>query len=51
MGKDDFTSELLSIIAADDAVSCAIYARNNNLLRLDGNCIARRDQKLPWMIT
>jgi len=29
-------SEPLSIIAADDPVTCALYARDNNLLELDG---------------
>jgi hypothetical protein len=32
----EITAEPLSIIAADDPVSCAIYARDNNLLDVDG---------------
>ena len=32
----EITAEPLSIIAADDPVTCAIYARDNNLLELDG---------------
>jgi hypothetical protein len=31
----EITSEPLSIVAADDPVSCAIYARDNNLLEID----------------
>ena len=32
----EITMEPLSIIAKDDPVTCAIYARDNNLLELDG---------------
>jgi len=32
----EVTSEPLSIIGADDPVTCAIYAKENNLLDLDG---------------
>ena len=49
----EVTSEPLSIIAADDPVTCAIYAKENNLLDLDGwkrfKGIARRQQKLLRM--
>jgi hypothetical protein len=43
----EVTSEPLSIIAKDDPVTCAIYARENNLLELEGwrrfKDIARRE--------
>ena len=46
----EITSEPLSIIAADDPVTCAIYARENNLLELEGwkrfRRIAKRQKKL-----
>ena len=46
----EITSEPLSIIAADDPVTCAIYARDNNLLELDGwkrfKRLAKRQKKL-----
>ena len=32
----EITSEPLTIIAADDPVTCAIYAKENGLLDLDG---------------
>jgi len=32
----EITSEPLSIIAADDPITCAIYAQDNNLLDLEG---------------
>ena len=32
----EITSEPLSMIAADDPITCAIYARNNNLLDAEG---------------
>ena len=32
----EITEELLSIIAADDPVTCAAYAKNHNLLNLPG---------------
>ena len=50
----EITSELLSIIAADDPVSCALYVRDNGLLERDGwkrfKGIANRQQKLTRMI-
>ena len=50
----EVTTESLSIIAADDHVTCAIYARENNLLDLDGwkplKGIERRDKKLLKMV-
>ena len=50
----EITAEPLSIIAADDPVSCAIYARDNNLLDVDGwkrFCgIAKCQQKLHRMV-
>ena len=46
----EITSEPLSVIAADDPVTCAIYARENNLLELEGwkrfKRIAKRQKKL-----
>jgi hypothetical protein len=46
----EITSEPLSIIAADDPVTCAIYARDNDLLELDGwkrfKRLAKRQKKL-----
>lgn len=46
----EITSEPLSVIAADDPVTCAIYARENNLLELEGwkrfRHIARRQKKM-----
>ena len=50
----EITTEPLSIIAADDPVSCAIYARDNNLLDVDGwkqfHGIAKHQQKLHCMV-
>jgi len=50
----EVTSEPLSIIATDDPVTCAIYARESNLLDLDGwkhfKGIARWDKKLLCMV-
>jgi hypothetical protein len=50
----EITTEPLSIIAADDHVTCAIYARDNNLLELDGwkwfKGIARHEQKFKRMV-
>jgi hypothetical protein len=34
--NEEITTEPLAIIAADDPVTCAIYARDNKLLDLDG---------------
>ena len=49
----EITSEPLSIIAADDPVTCAIYAKENNLLELDGwkrfKNIAKRHKKMIRM--
>ena len=46
----DITSEKLSIIAANDPVTCAIYAKQNNLLKIEGwkrfKGIAKRQKKL-----
>ena len=46
----EITAEPLSIIAADDPVTCAIYAKQHNLLELDGwkqfKGIAKRQKKL-----
>jgi hypothetical protein len=48
------TYEPLHTIATDDPVTCAIYARDNNLLDLPGwkqfKSIARREQKLQRMV-
>ena len=50
----EITSEPLSVIAADDPVTCALYAKENNLLELDGwkrfKGIAKRQQKLLRMV-
>ena len=50
----DITSEPLSVIAADDPVICAIYAKENNLLHLPGwkrfMYIAKRQKKLTHMV-
>ena len=50
----EITSEPLGVIAADDPVTCAIYAKDNNLLELDGwkrfKVIARRQGKLLRMV-
>ena len=49
----EVSSEPLSIIAADDPVTCAIYARDNDLLGLDGwkrfRRIAKRQKQLYRM--
>ena len=46
----EITAEPLSIIAADDPVTCAIYAKQHNLLEFDGwkrfKGIAKRQKKL-----
>ena len=48
------TSEPLSIVAADDPVTCAIYAKENNLLEASGwkrfKPIAKREKKLLRMV-
>jgi hypothetical protein len=36
MGEWEITRELLKIIAADDTVTCAVYARENVLLDQPG---------------
>ena len=50
----EVTSEPLKEFAADDPVSCAIYAKDNDLLELDGwkrfNSIARRHKKYVRMV-
>ena len=49
----EITYEPLDIIAKDDPVTCAIYARKNNLLHLPGwkrfKGIAKREKKLSRM--
>jgi hypothetical protein len=44
----------LSAIAADDPVPCAIYARDNNLLDVDGwkhlNAISKRQKKFDLIV-
>ena len=49
----EITSEPLSIIAADDPVTCAIYAKQNKLLEVEGwkrfKGIAKRQKKLLRM--
>ena len=51
----EITSEPLSILASDDPVTCAIYARDNGLLELDGwkrfKRITKRDKKMLRMVT
>ena len=48
------TFELLSIIAADDPVTCAAYAKDNDLLALDGwhrfRSLAKKDKVLARAI-
>jgi len=50
----EITSEPLNVIASDDPVTCAIYARENNLLDLPGwkrfKSIARREGKFLRMV-
>src|SRR5210317_64504 len=50
----EITPEPLSVIGKDDAVACAIYARDNNLLELDGwkrfKSIAKKHKKLLRMV-
>ena len=50
----EITSEPLSVIAADDPVTCAIYAREQDLLDQEGwkrfKGIAKRDKKLLRMV-
>ena len=50
----EVTSEPLSIVAADDPVTCAIYAKENNLLEAPGwkhfKPIAKREKKLLRMV-
>ena len=49
----EITSEPLSVIAADDPVTCAIYARDNNLLDVEGwkrfKRLANKQKKLYRM--
>jgi hypothetical protein len=48
------TAEPLSVIAKDDPFTCAIYARDNNLLELEGwrhfKSIANRELKFRCLI-
>ena len=50
----EITSEPLTVIAADDPVTCAIYAKENNLLDLPGwrrfKAIAKRQKKFTRMV-
>lgn len=50
----EITSEPLNVIAADDPVTCAIYAKDNNLLGLPGwkrfRSIAKRHKKFVRMV-
>jgi hypothetical protein len=50
----EITSEPLNVIAFDDPVTCAIYARKNSLLNLPGwkrfKSIAKREKKFLWMV-
>jgi hypothetical protein len=50
----ELTHEPLPVIAADDPVTCALHAKENNLLDQPGwkgfKSIARRQKKLIWMV-
>jgi len=50
----EITSKPLSVIAADNPVTCAIYARDNGLLNMDRwkwfKCLAKPDKKLLHMV-
>jgi hypothetical protein len=50
----EITSEPLNVIAFDDPVTCAIYARKNSLLNLPGwkrfKSIAKREKKFLRMV-
>ena len=50
----EFTFEAFSIIAADDPVTCAAYAKQNDLLALEGWCrfrsLAKKDKVLSRAI-
>lgn len=50
----EITAEPLSVIGKDDPVTCALYARDNDLLELDGwkrfKPIAKRQKKLLRMV-
>lgn len=50
----EITTEPLSTIAADDPVTCAIYARENNLLQLSGwkrfKALAKREKKFLRLV-
>jgi hypothetical protein len=50
----EITSEPLTVIAADDPVTCAIYAKENGLLDMPGwkrfKAIARRQKKFTRMV-
>ena len=49
----EITSDPLSVIASDDPVTCAIYAKQNDLLNVEGwrrfKNIAKRQKKLLRM--
>ena len=47
----EITFEPLSIIAADDPVTCAAYAKENDLLALEGWCRLRRFDKKDKVLT
>ena len=50
----EVTAEPLNVIAKDDPVTCAIYAKENNLLNVEGwkrfKSIARRQKKFERMV-
>ncbi len=54
LGNGEVTSEPLTIIAADNPVTCAIYAKENGLLDLDSwkrfKGIAKHDKKFLRMV-
>ena len=53
MGEREISTEPLKLIAADDPVTCAIYARDNGLLKKTGwkqfARLARREKRLIRM--
>jgi hypothetical protein len=52
-GNGEITNEPMTAIAGDDPVTCAIYAKDNNLLDVPSwkrfKSIARQQQKMFWM--
>ena len=50
MGNGEIKNEPLNVIAEDDPVSCAIYAKEKNLLdepsRVRFKCLSKREKKL-----